>query len=193
MVKFDETDKKIISLINEDWDQGITKIGRALNLSHTAIRSRLKRLKRDVLDISVGVDLEKLGLKLFMICAQARTKQKIIDFAKTCPRVVNYYSTYGEYNFIMLVVAEDPSTMESLIQGCFSLHFVEITKYTVLPIAYSFLKHIPIKFYSKKEKQKMKNTLNMACGLGDNCLNCEFYKKEQCIGCTLYEGYQGIL
>ena len=47
MKKSDDTDKKIITMTNDDWEQGITKMGRKLGLSHTAVRSRFKRLKRD--------------------------------------------------------------------------------------------------------------------------------------------------
>lgn len=44
MKNLDEIDKKIIIMINDNWQQGTTKMGKKLGLSHTAVRSRLKRL-----------------------------------------------------------------------------------------------------------------------------------------------------
>ena len=60
MKQLDKKDKKIINLINEDWEQGITNIGRKLDLSHTAVRSRLKRLKRNLIKVTCNVNIEKV-------------------------------------------------------------------------------------------------------------------------------------
>ena len=187
MKKLDEIDKQIIRLINEDWEQGITKIGRKLGLSHTAVGSRLKRLKRDLIKVNCGVDLEKLGLKLFLICLEARFKSKVIDHVKNCPKIINYFDTYGEHNFIILAVAENIETMESMIEQCFSFNFTDITKYTVVPISNSPFMYQPLKFYTDKEKKQMK------CNFKTVCLDCELYNKDRCVGCPLYEGYKGIL
>jgi len=91
MKKLDDIDKKIIMMINEDWEQGTTKIGRKLGLSHTAVRSRLKRLKRDLIQVNCNVDVEKLGLKLFLICLEARFKSKVVDHVKNCPSCCGKY------------------------------------------------------------------------------------------------------
>ncbi|MCK4364717.1 MAG: AsnC family protein [Thermoplasmatales archaeon] len=61
MKKLDDIDKKIITMITEDWEQGATKIGRELGLSHTAVGSRLKRLKRDLIKVNCNVDIKRLG------------------------------------------------------------------------------------------------------------------------------------
>lgn len=183
----DKTDKKIITMINDDWEQGTTKIGRELGLSHTAIRSRLKRLKRDLIKVNCNVDIEKLGLKLFLICLEARFKNKVVNHVKNCPKIINYFDTYGEYNFVMLAVAEDTSTMESMIEQCCSFNFTEITKYTVMPITNSPLIHQPIRFYSQEEKK------NMKCDFKTDCPNCKSYKEDRCVGCPLHKGYRGVL
>lgn len=187
MKKIDSTDKEIIRMINQDWEQGITNMGKKLNLSHTAVRSRLKRLKRDYLKVNCNLDLEKIGLKLFLICLEARAKSKVINHIENCPKIINYFDTYGQYNFIMLAVAEDTDTMESMIEQCFSFNFTDITKYTVIPITHSPFMHQPLKFYSDEEKQKMN------CDFKTECPDCELFKKKRCVGCPLYEGYKGIL
>ena len=61
MKVLDEIDKKIVAMVNDDWEQGITKIGRKLGLSHTAIRSRLNRLKDGFLKVNCGINIEKVG------------------------------------------------------------------------------------------------------------------------------------
>jgi DNA-binding Lrp family transcriptional regulator len=187
MKKLDEIDKKIITMINKDWEQGITKIGRELGLSHTAIRSRIKRLKRDLIKVNCNVDVERLGLKLFLICLEARFKSKVVDHVKNCPKIINFFDTYGEHNFIILALAENIETMESMIEQCFSFNFTDITKYTVVPITNSPFMYQPIKFYTKKEKEQMK------CNFKTICPDCDLYKKDRCVGCPLHPGYKGIL
>ena len=187
MKRLDDIDKKIITEINENWEQGTTKIGRKLGLSHTAIRSRLNRLKRDLITVRCSVDIEKLGLKLFLICLEARFKSKVVDHVKNCPKIINYFDTYGEHNFIILAVAENIETMESMIEQCFSFNFTDITKYTVVPIANSPFMYQPLKFYTDDEKKQMR------CNFNTICSDCALYKKERCVGCPLYSGYKGIL
>jgi DNA-binding Lrp family transcriptional regulator len=183
----DETDKKIITMINEDWEIGVTKIGRELGLSHTAIRSRLKRLKRDLIKVSCNIDIEKLGLKLFLICLEARFRNKVINHVKNCPKIINYFDTFGEYNFVILAIAENADTMESMIEQCFSFNFTDITKYNIIPITGSPFMYHPMRFYSEKEKK------NMKCDFKTACPNCESFKRDKCVGCPLHKGYKGAL
>ena len=187
MKRIGETDKKIITMVNDDWEQGTTKMGRKLGLSHTAVRSRLKRLRRDIIKVNCNVDVEKLGLKLFFICLEARFKSKVVNHVKNCPKIINYFDTYGQYNFMMLAIAENTDTMESMIEQCFSFNFTDITKYTVIPITNSPSMYQPIKFYTEDEKK------NMKCDFKTECPDCELFKKNRCVGCPLHDGYEGIL
>ena len=187
MKKPDKTDKEIITMINKDWEQGATKMGRELGLSHTAIRSRLKRLKRDLIKVNCNVNIEKLGLKLFLLCLDARVKNEVISRIRCCPKIIKYYNTYGEYNFIMLAASENTETMESMIEHCFSFSCTDITKYTVIPIINSSNNYQPIQFLSDNKKDVVK------CDFKTDCPECESFKKDLCVGCPLYTGYKGIL
>ncbi|RLF36127.1 MAG: hypothetical protein DRN08_01885 [Thermoplasmata archaeon] len=183
----DETDKKIIKLINDDWEQGTTEIGRKIGLSHTAVRSRLKRLRKGLIKVNCNVQTEKLGLRLFFICLEARAKNKVINHVRNCPKIISYFDTYGEYNFVILAAAEDTNTMESMIEQCFSFNFTDITKYSVMPIVNSSSMYQPIRLYLDKEKSEMK------CDFKTSCPECESFKKDRCVGCPLHKGYKGIL
>ena len=187
MKKLDDIDKKIITMINDDWQQGFTEMGKKLGLSHTAIRSRLKRLQRDVLNVNCTLDIEKLGLKMFFICIEARFKSKVINHVKNCPKIICFFNTYGEYNFVMLAIAENVDTMESMIEQCFSFNFTDITKYNVMPITTSSSICHHVRFFLEEEKRKMK------CDFKTDCPNCKSFIEGRCIGCPLYEGYKGIL
>ena len=187
MKSLDDIDKKIISMINDNWQQGFTKMGKNIGLSHTAIRSRLHRLQRDVLKINCSIDIEKLGLKMFFIFLESRFKSKVINHVKNCPKIICYFNTYGEYNFVMLAISENIDTMESMIEQCFSFNFTNITKYNVMPIASSSTTCQHIRFFSEEEKNIMK------CDFETNCPNCKSYKEKRCVGCPLHEGYLGML
>ena len=152
MKGLDEKDKKIITMINDDWQKSTTKMGKKLGISHTAVRSRLKRLQRDLLKVNCSIDTEKLGLKMFFICLEARFKNRVINHVENCPKIICYFNTYGEYNFIMLAVAENTDTMESMIEQCFSFNFTDITKYNVMPIATSSSTCHHVKFFTENEK-----------------------------------------
>ena len=170
MKNLDETDKKIIIMINDDWQQGTTKMGRKLGISHTAVRSRLKRLIRDLLKVNCSLDVEKLGLKMFFICLEARYKSRVINHVKNCPKIICYFNTYGEYNFVMLAIAENTDTLESMIEQCFSFYFTDITKYNVMPIATSSSTCHHVKFFTENEKK------NMKCDFKTDCPNCKSFK-----------------
>jgi len=187
MKKIDDVDKEIIKQINNDWEQGATKIGRKLGLSHTAIRSRIKKLKKDLIDVKCDVNIEKLGFKLFLLCLDARVKNDVISRVKCCPKIISYFSTYGEYNFIMLALAENTDTMESMIEHCFSFDCADITKYSVMPIINSSDIYQTVGFLSENNKKTGK------CDFKTDCPNCESYKKDLCVGCPLHKGYKGIL
>ncbi len=187
MKNLDEIDKKIIIMINDNWQQGTTKMGKKLGISHTAVRSRLKRLQRDMLKVNCNIDIEKLGLKMFFICLEARFKSRVINHVKNCPKIICYFNTYGEYNFVMLVVAENTDTMESMIEQCFSFNFTNITKYNVMPIATSSSTCHHVRFFTEDEKN------NMKCDFKTKCSNCKSFKENRCVGCPLQKGYKGIL
>ena len=187
MKNLDEKDKKIITMINEDWQQGTSKMGKQLDMSHTAVRSRLHRLQRDMLKVHCSIDTEKLGLKMFFICLEARFKSKVINHVKNCPKIICYFNTYGEYNVVMLAVAENTDTMESMIEQCFSFNFTNITKYNVMPIASSSSTCQHVRFFTEEEKSKMN------CDFKTDCPHCKSYKEKRCVGCPLYVGYRGIL
>jgi DNA-binding Lrp family transcriptional regulator len=187
MKNIDEADKKIITMINENWQQGATSMGKKLGMSHTAIRSRLQRLQRDMLKVNCSIDTEKLGLKMFFLCLEARFKSKVINHVQNCPKIICYFNTYGEYNIVMLAVAENTDTMESMIEQCFSFNFTNITKYNVMPIATSPSSCQHVRFFTEQEKN------NMKCDFKTTCPNCKSFRDNRCVGCPLHKGYKGIL
>lgn len=187
MKRLDTIDKKIIRELNDNWRQGISLIGKKLGLSHTAIRSRLLRLERDHINVSCALDMKSLNLQVFMVLLEARFKSKVVNHVKNCPKVLNYYDTFGEYNFIILAVAEDMSTMESMIEQCFSFNFTEITKFSMMPIIKSSEIYQHLHLYSNEEKYKMK------CDFNTDCPDCLMFQEKRCVGCPLQPGYTGIL
>ena len=187
MKNLDEVDKKIMSMINDNWQQGTTEMGKKLGISHTAVRSRLKRLQRDMLKVNCNVDIEKLSLKMFFICLEARFKSRVLNHVKNCPKIICHFNTYGEYNFVMLAVAENTDTMESMIEQCFSFNFSNITKYNVMPIASSSSTCHHVRFFTEEEKN------NMKCDFKTNCPKCKSYIENRCVGCPIHEGYKGLL
>jgi|GEM_PF-3550296 len=174
-------------MINDDWAQGATEMGRKLGLSHTAVRSRLKRLTRDLMKINCTVDIDKLGFKLFLICLEARFKSKVVSHVKNCPKIINYYDTFGEYNLVLLAVAENTETMESMIEQCFSFNFTDITKYTAIALTNSPVMYQPLRFYSDDEK------IGLQCDFKTDCPHCESFKENRCVGYPLHPGYKGLL
>lgn len=155
-------------------------------------KKRVDRLlEREIVNVSALVNVEKLGLHAALVLIEmegVEDMQRLLNRFKECPRVVNIFTTLGGYNIIALVVAENSDTLDSISFEKCSLRSGEGIRrsefYPIGTIHYS--PFLPVREHlAKKERD--------ATPCGVNCLSCDQYKKEKCVGCPATDHYRGPL
>ena len=165
-MKIDEIDKKILEILQSNPEASQKEIASIIKLSQPSVSARIKKLKENgLLAHVVGIDIKKAGLHVGKIEVDA-----IDEKFKDCPRILSILETNDGY--IVFVVSEDYPSMEYFVRK----NFGEKIK-IVLNALPSFV--MPLKL---KED-----------GCEKNCLDCDYFKNGQCMGCPFSPHYKGNL
>lgn len=149
----DETDKKILRLLQEDAHLTLKDIAGKINLSLTPVHDRMKRMQKEgVIEKYVSIlNKKKLGKNLIVYCQVTLIKQtfdKSEAFNQTImnmPEVLECNFVSGNFDYILKVILPDMESYHhfhqkklsvlpevSLINSFFVIS--EIKSTTVLPI-----------------------------------------------------------
>lgn len=111
----DKTDRKLLSLLQQDCTLPLQTLAEAVNLTSTPCWKRLKRLEEaGFVRAKVALlDTEKLGLALTAFVL-IKTQQHNSDWYQAfvaqvtgMPEVLAFYRMAGEYDYLMQVVVSD--------------------------------------------------------------------------------------
>ncbi len=185
----DEVDRKIYFMLLEDGRASLSSIGRRLGLSHVSIRNRLENLKRsNVINVFAGINLEKLGFRILIINCEVETYEifrELIKIFYECPRVIFITRTTGEYNLMVIMIAEDIDTLRSMVEVCSIRVYKGIRRSEVIIGETPDLpKYIPVRLFANKFDE------DTPCGL--NCGKCLRYNENKCLGCPSTRYYKGL-
>jgi len=190
VVMVDAIDKQLIARLQEDGRATFTDLGKSLGLSHVWARARLNRLLRDEsIKISANLSAEKLNMKTAVIFVEAESFERLRELVKAfkdCPRLIFMSTLMGAHNLIAVIVAEDSSTLESMVVGTCSLRSqkgirrseAHVSETTVYP------SHLPVRL--KVDKSDI-----APCHIP--CNTCERYENNKCLGCPATQFYRGPL
>ena len=149
----DETDKKILRLLQEDAHLTLKDISNKINLSLTPVHDRVKRLEKEgIIEKYVSVlNKQKLGINLTIYCQVTLVKQThdiSEGFNKSImnmPEVVECKFVSGSFDYMLKIVLPDMESYHhfhqkklsilpevSLINSFFII--AEVKSTTVLPI-----------------------------------------------------------
>ena len=114
-MKLDETDKKLLAILQEDSKTPIKDIASRLNLTKTPIYERIKRYEQEgLIKKYVGVlDPSKLDTLMVVFCSVSLESQKLDALASfdkavaDIPEVVECYLMGGANDFLLKVVVKD--------------------------------------------------------------------------------------
>ena len=120
----DNVDKRLISMLMDDGRMSLSKIGKALDMSHVAVSKRLDKLtgkyntnKDDALvKITAGVNAEELDMKLLFMALETENMdvtEKLMKKYQNCPRILMLAPVTGRYNLFAVMAAEDTWSLES--------------------------------------------------------------------------------
>ena len=125
MYYIDETDRKIIELLQHDAKQNVKELAEQLHITKTPIYERIKRLEREgiISNYVALVDKEKISPYIIVFCAVSLDVQKadfIAEFNRQVleiPQVVECYLTGGVFDFILKVIVKDLNAYNEFATG----------------------------------------------------------------------------
>jgi Lrp/AsnC family leucine-responsive transcriptional regulator len=114
-MKFDEIDRKLLALLQEDCKRTTKAFANQLNLSVTAIYERIKRLEKlGVITKYVAlIDKKKVDKAFVVLCHVKLTqhsKAYVLQFEREVLQlheVVECYHTSGDYDYILKIHVSD--------------------------------------------------------------------------------------
>jgi DNA-binding Lrp family transcriptional regulator len=112
MNKIDDTDKKILSILQEDARITTKEWASQLNLSNTPVYERVKKLEKSgyIEKYSARLNAEKIGRNMtsfIMVSLKSHTKQVVEAFQKEAmalPEVMEFYYISGNYDALLKVM-----------------------------------------------------------------------------------------
>jgi DNA-binding Lrp family transcriptional regulator len=185
----DETDKKIMSILQENGRTSLSSIGKELKMSHVAIRKRLKNLSEELIKVSAGLNGEYLGFRVAVVNAEVETPERLrelVDIFSKCPRIIFLTTTTGAYNLMTIMIAEDADTLNAIVEVCSARAQKGIRRSeATIGEAPIIPKYLPIKIVAWKKDE------DAPCGI--NCGKCLRYQEKKCLGCPETKYYRGPL
>ena len=121
-MKLDETDKKILMLLQTDGRTTASQVGKKVHLSVPAAAERIKKLQesgiikgfRAVLDTDLlGLDISAL---ITVISDSSKYYEKVIIEANLTPQVVRCFATTGDGSHVLLIQTENSKSLEALLR-----------------------------------------------------------------------------
>lgn len=111
----DETDSKILHLLQRNSQLTVKELAARIHLSPTPTFERQKRLEREgyIQRYSAVVDPQKLGYSVIVLC-NIKLKQhthdyiqQFMDTVQNIDQITECYNTTGDYDFLIKVYAHD--------------------------------------------------------------------------------------
>ncbi len=189
----DEKDKKILSLLCRNPEISQLEIAKYIELTQPAVGARINKLKKlGFIISSVCVDIKKFPLIAALTRLSVRNPSELIRRLMKCPYVSMIFTTSGEYNLTLVLLAENTSTIDAIVEKhlrryegvsrCDVTIILDVINYNGFPVTF------PEKKYEIGEV--------LPCGLVAGCLDCEFYHEKlngKCLGCPYTKEYKGRL
>ncbi|MHA1864205.1 MAG: Lrp/AsnC family transcriptional regulator [Candidatus Thorarchaeota archaeon] len=187
----DNTDKKLISMLQKNGRVSLSKMGKELGMSHVAVSKRLDKLvKADLVKVTAGINTEKLNAKILFMGLETESMDvadKIQKKYASCPRVLMFAPVTGRYNLFAMMIAEDTWSLESIIGTCSMRTEPGVRK------SESWFGNAPImpKYLQLDLSPDQTGTSRGPCKM--DCETCNRYIVDKCVGCPDTTSYRGTL
>lgn len=122
-MKLDETDKKLINLLQIDSKMTTKSIANKLNLSVTAIYERIKKLEKNkvIKKYIAIIDSEKID-RSFMVFCQVKLIQHHHSFIEKFEKevlqfneVIECYNISGDYDYLLKIIVQNMKSYRKFI------------------------------------------------------------------------------
>jgi len=117
---FDETDLKLLSILQANPRMTMSELARRVNMSSPAVTERVARLEEDGVIASYRLDLNPAAVG-YPLIAFVRIRPlpgqlaKVADLAKQVPQVAECHRITGEDCFILKIYLTDVSSLDRIL------------------------------------------------------------------------------
>ena len=135
--ELDETDRKLLNIIQENADLTYAEIAKILGISQSSVYVRLKRLRERgyIKKVIAVLNTEKLGLNLkcfIFINVDTKKYDYVIEVLKEFPEITAIYDVTGEYTLIAQALTHNQKELASLLDKIGNIDGVLSTKTVVV-------------------------------------------------------------
>ena len=188
----DKIDREIITQLQLDGRTTLEDLSKITGFTSMGAKKRLEKLiKKGTIKVSALINPTALKLHLAIVMLEmesAEAMQNLIERFKDCPRVVHIFKTIGGYNLIALVVAETQGTLESMSTEKCSLRCSKgIRRSEFYLISDTYFSP----FLQIRENLAHKEKTVTPCSV--DCVPCNHYENQKCVGCPTTSHYKGSL
>ena len=129
MEKLDNTDKRIINLLQLDAKMNVKQIASKVNLTITPTYERIKRLEKSgvIKNYVAVIDKKKVGKSLEVLChvsLSSHSKDKINSFEKEIIKideVMDCYHVTGDSDYLLKILVVDIDQYEQFLRNKLSV------------------------------------------------------------------------
>lgn len=114
----DDIDRKILKILSENANATATEIMTQVNLSIPAVNKRISKLRQSgiIRKFTVLVDPDKVNKPIqafiLVVLQQPSGAEKLMQYIKSDPDILECYAVTGEYDYIIKVCARDVQQLE---------------------------------------------------------------------------------
>jgi Lrp/AsnC family transcriptional regulator for asnA, asnC and gidA len=136
MAELNETDAKILTMLNRDGRMSFRKISRELNMSLSKVTAHVKKMEREgiIRGYIPLVDAEKLGYDMLVVIGLDISKAKTLEIQQKIakdPHVIAVYNTIGQWDSMIIARFMSREELDSFLRKVLSTPGVDKT-YTQL-------------------------------------------------------------
>jgi Lrp/AsnC family leucine-responsive transcriptional regulator len=179
----DSTDMRILDLLRHSPEITQTRLAQELKVSQPWVATRIRRLKqKGILMMSMGVNLERLGLAIGMVAFSAKSPYQLARKFRCCPNFLRGLILSGERNVCLYFCGENlPS-----LQGIVDQHIRKEPE--VSNVEFRVVTHVMDEF-AVCPRLVLNREEEAPCG--PSCPECVQYETEGCVGCPATTYYRG--
>jgi len=185
-IKIDKRDRIILNLIYNNQEISQEEIAKKINIAQPSVAARIKKMKKNgLIEQNIGINLNKVGLKVAMVRLATTNTEKILNMFRDCPFFLNGFIVSGEENLVLLLVGDDMASLESIIDS--HIRPNKNVQSVDFDVIITSIKDFVIPINIPKEALN-----NPPCGLDHKCEECYAYNTNRCFGCPATGKYRGI-
>ena len=126
----DDTDRKIISVLQRDGRASLRKISEEVGVALGTVSNRVNRMEESgtIKGYSVILDPDKIGWNLNVVIGLRIEKGRLIEIQEKISRdhrVSGVYDVTGDYDSMIIARAKDSEDLDNLIKNVMSIDGIE--------------------------------------------------------------------